>query len=72
MTFPVTSVDIKKPRIDDLRNTKVIDIVRELAGYHAKVDIYDPWIDIAEVEHEYQVTPASCRKPTPTTPSSSP
>ncbi len=41
----------------DLRNTKVIDVVRELAGYHAKVDIYDPWIDIAEAEHEYQVTP---------------
>jgi UDP-N-acetyl-D-galactosamine dehydrogenase len=41
----------------DLRNTKVIDIVRELQSYHAKVDIYDPWIDIAEAEHEYQVTP---------------
>ena len=41
----------------DLRNTKVIDIVRELAGYHAKVDIYDPWIDVAEAEHEYKVTP---------------
>ncbi|MFH1819669.1 MAG: nucleotide sugar dehydrogenase [Pseudomonadota bacterium] len=41
----------------DLRNTKVIDVVRELAGYHAKVDIYDPWIDIAEAEHEYKVTP---------------
>ena len=41
----------------DLRNTKVIDVVRELTSYHAKVDIYDPWIDIAEAEHEYQVTP---------------
>jgi UDP-N-acetyl-D-galactosamine dehydrogenase len=41
----------------DLRNTKVIDIVRELTGYHARVDIYDPWIDIAEAEHEYGVTP---------------
>ena len=41
----------------DIRNTKVIDIVRELAGYHAKVDIYDPWIDVAEAEHEYKVTP---------------
>ncbi len=37
----------------DLRNTKVIDVVRELAGYHAKVDIYDPWIDVAEAQHEY-------------------
>jgi UDP-N-acetyl-D-galactosamine dehydrogenase len=41
----------------DLRNTKVIDIVRHLSGFHARVDIYDPWIDIAEAEHEYQVTP---------------
>ena len=41
----------------DLRNTKVIDIVRELTSYHAQVDIYDPWIDVAEAEHEYQVTP---------------
>ncbi len=43
----------------DLRNTKVIDIVRELAGYHTQVDIYDPWIDPAEAEHEYGVTPMS-------------
>ncbi len=41
----------------DLRNTKVIDIVRELTSYHAKVDIYDPWIDVAEAEHEYRVAP---------------
>jgi UDP-N-acetyl-D-galactosamine dehydrogenase len=41
----------------DLRNTKVIDVVRELTSYHAKVDIYDPWIDVAEAEHEYKVTP---------------
>ena len=41
----------------DLRNTKVIDIVRELTSFHAQVDIYDPWIDVAEAEHEYKVTP---------------
>jgi UDP-N-acetyl-D-galactosamine dehydrogenase len=46
-----------KESCPDLRNTKVIDIVRELASYHAQVDIYDPWIDVAEAEHEYQVTP---------------
>jgi UDP-N-acetyl-D-galactosamine dehydrogenase len=43
----------------DVRNTKVIDIVRELAGYHTQVDIYDPWIDPAEAEHEYGVRPMS-------------
>jgi UDP-N-acetyl-D-galactosamine dehydrogenase len=41
----------------DLRNTKVIDMVRELQSYHAQVDIYDPWIDVSEAEHEYGVTP---------------
>lgn len=41
----------------DVRNTKVIDIVRELQGYNAAVDIYDPWIDPAEAEHEYGVRP---------------
>jgi UDP-N-acetyl-D-galactosamine dehydrogenase len=48
----------------DLRNTKVIDIVRELTSYHAQVDIYDPWIDVAEAEHEYMVTPLT-DKPEP-------
>jgi UDP-N-acetyl-D-galactosamine dehydrogenase len=41
----------------DVRNTKVIDIVNELKGYNARVDIYDPWIDVAEAEHEYGVRP---------------
>jgi len=50
----------------DLRNTKVIDIVRELTSYHAQVDIYDPWIDVAEAQHEYNVTPLT-DKPKPAT-----
>jgi UDP-N-acetyl-D-galactosamine dehydrogenase len=41
----------------DVRNTKVIDVVRELQSYHAQVDIYDPWIDVVEAEREYGVTP---------------
>jgi len=41
----------------DLRNSKVIDVVRELQSYHAQVDIYDPWIDPDEAQHEYGVTP---------------
>lgn len=41
----------------DLRNTKVIDIVRELREYGVDVDVYDPWIDRAESEHEYGITP---------------
>ena len=39
----------------DLRNTRVIDIVREFAQYNAKVDIYDPWINADQAFHEYGI-----------------
>ncbi|BFM10370.1 Vi polysaccharide biosynthesis UDP-N-acetylglucosamine C-6 dehydrogenase TviB [Simiduia litorea] len=42
-----------KENCPDLRNTRVVDIVAELATYHAEIDIYDPWVDTAEAEHEY-------------------
>jgi len=42
-----------KENCPDLRNTRVIDIVQELAGYGAAVDVWDPWIDAAEAKHEY-------------------
>jgi UDP-N-acetyl-D-galactosamine dehydrogenase len=41
----------------DLRNSKVIDIVRELEKFGAKVDVYDPWVDAREARHEYGVRP---------------
>jgi UDP-N-acetyl-D-galactosamine dehydrogenase len=42
-----------KENCPDVRNTKVVDIVKALRGYNAQVDVYDPWIDVAEAEHEY-------------------
>jgi len=39
----------------DVRNTKVIDIVRELETYGIEVTIHDPWADELEVQHEYGV-----------------
>ena len=42
-----------KENCPDLRNTKVVDMVRTLQGYNTQVDIYDPWIDVAEAAHEY-------------------
>lgn len=42
-----------KENCPDLRNTRVIDIVRELATYGIEADIYDPWVDSAEAEREY-------------------
>ena len=42
-----------KENCPDVRNTKVIDIVRTLQGYNIQVSVFDPWIDVAEAEHEY-------------------
>jgi UDP-N-acetyl-D-galactosamine dehydrogenase len=42
-----------KENCPDLRNTGVIDIIEEMKTYNTLVDIYDPWADPAEAEHEY-------------------
>ena len=42
-----------KENCPDVRNTKVVDIVRTLQGYNTHVDVYDPWISVAEAQHEY-------------------
>jgi UDP-N-acetyl-D-galactosamine dehydrogenase len=42
-----------KENCPDVRNTKVVDIVKALRGYNIQVDVYDPWIDVAEAQHEY-------------------
>ncbi len=44
-----------KENCPDVRNTKVIDIYRELLDYNCQVDIYDPWINPEEALHEYGV-----------------
>jgi UDP-N-acetyl-D-glucosamine/UDP-N-acetyl-D-galactosamine dehydrogenase len=48
-----------KENCPDLRNTRVVDIVRELRDYHAKVDVHDPWVDAAEARHEYGLDPVA-------------
>lgn len=42
-----------KENCPDVRNTKVVDIVKSLRSYNADVDVYDPWIDVEEAHHEY-------------------
>jgi UDP-N-acetyl-D-galactosamine dehydrogenase len=42
-----------KENCPDVRNTKVVDIYRELLDYNCQVDIYDPWISSEEALHEY-------------------
>jgi len=46
-----------KENCPDLRNTRVVDIVNELTHYHANVDVYDPWVDTAEAQKEYGISP---------------
>ncbi|WP_347901362.1 Vi polysaccharide biosynthesis UDP-N-acetylglucosamine C-6 dehydrogenase TviB [Pseudomonas purpurea] len=42
-----------KENCPDIRNTKVVDIIMELQSYNTNVDIYDPWINVAEAKSEY-------------------
>lgn len=44
-----------KENCPDVRNTKVIDIVKALKEYNVTVTIYDPWANPDEVMHEYGV-----------------
>ncbi len=48
-----------KENCPDLRNTRVVDIIQELKGYHAHIDVHDPWVDTEEAQREYQITPLS-------------
>jgi len=45
-----------KENCPDVRNTKVVDVVRNLEDYGINVSIYDPWANPEEVKHEYGLT----------------
>jgi len=44
-----------KENCPDIRNSRVIDVVRELQDFGCEVDVYDPWADAAEVQAEYSI-----------------
>lgn len=44
-----------KENCPDIRNSRVIDIIREFETYHVNVDVYDPWASKEEVKHEYNL-----------------
>jgi UDP-N-acetyl-D-galactosamine dehydrogenase len=48
-----------KENCPDLRNTRIVDIVRELKEYNIEVDVYDPWVDPEAAMHEYGIKPIS-------------
>ncbi|PUE67500.1 Vi polysaccharide biosynthesis UDP-N-acetylglucosamine C-6 dehydrogenase TviB [Arcobacter lacus] len=44
-----------KENCPDIRNSRVIDVIEELQEFGCNIDIYDPWADAKEVEHEYNL-----------------
>lgn len=44
-----------KENCPDIRNTKVVDVVRELEDFGVNVDVFDPWVDHIHAEEQYGV-----------------
>jgi UDP-N-acetyl-D-galactosamine dehydrogenase len=44
-----------KENCPDIRNSKVVDLIRELEKYGAHVQVYDPWVKPAAARHEYGI-----------------
>ena len=44
-----------KENCPDVRNTKIVDVISSLKEYGIKVTIYDPWVNPADVLHEYNL-----------------
>jgi UDP-N-acetyl-D-glucosamine/UDP-N-acetyl-D-galactosamine dehydrogenase len=46
-----------KENCPDLRNTRVTDVIDTFKSFNANVDVYDPWVNATEAQHEYGLTP---------------
>jgi UDP-N-acetyl-D-galactosamine dehydrogenase len=44
-----------KENCPDVRNSKVIDIIKALRSYGLQVEVYDPWIDLPQALQEYSL-----------------
>jgi UDP-N-acetyl-D-galactosamine dehydrogenase len=44
-----------KENVSDIRNSRVIDVIRELQSFQINVDVVDPHANSQELEHEYGV-----------------
>jgi UDP-N-acetyl-D-galactosamine dehydrogenase len=52
-----------KENCPDLRNTRVVDIIEELKDYNVQSDVFDPWADPAQAQHEYGINPVQNPEP---------
>jgi UDP-N-acetyl-D-glucosamine/UDP-N-acetyl-D-galactosamine dehydrogenase len=48
-----------KENCPDIRNTKVVDLIRAFEDYNATVEVYDPWVNAADAEREYGISPCA-------------
>lgn len=46
-----------KENCPDLRNSRVVDLVKNFEGFNSNVDVYDPWIDKNQALREYGIQP---------------
>ena len=44
-----------KENCPDIRNTKIVDIYSTLSEYTNDITVYDPWANVDEVKHEYEI-----------------
>ena len=44
-----------KENCPDLRNTRVVDLVKEFKKFNCNIDVYDPWVDKDRAAHEYGI-----------------
>lgn len=44
-----------KENCPDIRNTKIIDVYRELVDFGLHVDVHDPWASVADVKRVYEI-----------------
>ncbi|MHB1148499.1 MAG: nucleotide sugar dehydrogenase, partial [Lutibacter sp.] len=49
-----------KENCPDVRNTKVVDVIKNLEDFGTQVTVYDPWANPAEVLREYGLTTINC------------
>ena len=45
-----------KENCPDIRNSRVVDIYKELVDFGMDVDVYDPWANAKEVKHEHGIS----------------
>jgi len=46
-----------KENCPDIRNSRAVDLVKEFKSFNCNVDVYDPWINKIQAEHEYKIQP---------------